>query len=58
MGLPKILVITGAVIPIALPIEVLAIAVIAAAPKSDRREIGLFAQDFKRNLLSLFMRKK
>lgn len=56
VGLPKILVITGAVMPIAFPSEVLAIAVSAAAPKSDRREIGFFAQFLNRYLLSLLIR--
>ena len=48
VGLPKILVITGAETPNALPSEVFASAVIAAAPNNERREMGFLAQVFKR----------
>jgi len=58
VGRPRILVITGAVTPSALPIEVPAIAVTAAAPKSDRRDIGFFAQLLNKYLLSSLMRIK
>ena len=46
VGLPKTCVITGAVTPIALPIEVPATAVVTAIKNKDLRVIGAFAQDF------------
>jgi hypothetical protein len=49
-------VIIGAVIPIALPIDVPATAVVAAIKSSDLRVMGAFAHDFNRYVESFVMR--
>jgi hypothetical protein len=58
VGRPRILVITGAETPNALPSEVFASAVIAAAPNNERREMGFLAQLFNRYLLSWLIGEK
>jgi hypothetical protein len=58
VGRPNTWVITGAVTPMALPIEVPATAVVAAMSKRDRRVIGDLAQDFNRYVDSLFIQKR
>jgi hypothetical protein len=55
VGRPNTWVITGAVTPMALPIDVPATAVVAAMSKRDRRVIGDLAQDLNKYVESLFM---
>ena len=55
VGRPRTWVITGAVTPIAFPMEVPATAVVAAIKRSDLRVIGAFAHDFNRYVESFVM---
>ena len=58
VGRPNTWVITGAVTPIALPMEVPATAVVAAIKRRDLRVTGALAQDFKKYEESLFIPKE
>ena len=57
VGLPRTRVITGAVTPMAFPMEVPATAVVAAIKRRDLRVIGALAHDFNKYAESLFMSK-
>jgi hypothetical protein len=57
VGRPNTWVITGAVTPIAFPIDVPATAVVAAIIRSDLRVIGALAHAFRINEVSFFIKK-
>jgi hypothetical protein len=57
VGRPNTCVITGAVTPIAFPIDVPATAVVAAIKRSDLRVIGALAQDFNKLAESFLISK-